>query len=133
MNAIKTLSLAALLALAGTASATSFVVTTDAVVGAVGATSEAISDVSSSFADDKIVLAARDDAGLLSPARATSVGCAWRPLCSISVSRHRCCRATICSWRRRSSVSEFAHCQRLARSAGGTVWKNARLTQSQPM
>lgn len=62
MNAIKTLSLAALLALTGTASATSFVVTTDAVVGAVGATSEASSDVSSSFTDDKIVLAARDDA-----------------------------------------------------------------------
>ena len=62
MNVIKTLSLAGLLALAGTASATSFVVTTDAVVGAVGATSEASSDVSSSFTDDKIVLAARDDA-----------------------------------------------------------------------
>jgi uncharacterized protein (TIGR02448 family) len=62
MNAIKTLSLAALLTLTGTASATSFVVTTDAVVGAVGATSEASSDVSSSFTDDKIVLAARDDA-----------------------------------------------------------------------
>src|SRR3990167_4617703 len=62
MNAIKTLSLAALLELTGTASATSFVVTTDAVVGAVGATSEASSDVSSSFTDDKIVLAARDDA-----------------------------------------------------------------------
>ncbi|MNR53900.1 hypothetical protein D3C85_1739890 [compost metagenome] len=36
--------------------------TTDAIVGAVGATSEATSDVSSSFGDDKIVLAARDDA-----------------------------------------------------------------------
>ncbi|PTS82337.1 holliday junction resolvasome, helicase subunit [Pseudomonas sp. HMWF032] len=62
MNVIKTLSLAALMALAGTAGATSFVVTTDAVVGAIGATSEAISDVSSSFTDDKIVLVARDDA-----------------------------------------------------------------------
>jgi uncharacterized protein (TIGR02448 family) len=62
MNVIKTLSLTALLALTGTASATSFVVTTDAVVGAIGATSEATSDVSSSFSDDKIVLAARDDA-----------------------------------------------------------------------
>ncbi|MCY1308967.1 hypothetical protein D9M70_590140 [compost metagenome] len=37
-------------------------VTTDAVVGAVGATSDATSDVTSSFNDDKIVLAARDDA-----------------------------------------------------------------------
>ena len=62
MNAIKIFSLAALLALGGTASATSFVVTTDAVVGAIGATSDATSDVSSSFSDDKIVLAARDDA-----------------------------------------------------------------------
>lgn len=62
MNVIKTFGLAALLALAGTAGATSFVVTTDAVVGAVAATAEASSDVSSSFNDDKIVLAARDDA-----------------------------------------------------------------------
>ncbi|MGB4074051.1 DUF2388 domain-containing protein [Pseudomonas sp.] len=62
MNVMRTLGLATLLALAGQASATSFVVTTDAVVGAVGATSEATSDVSSSFGDDKIVLAARDDA-----------------------------------------------------------------------
>lgn len=62
MNLFRTFGLAALLALSGTAAATSFVVTTDAVVGAVGATSEATSDVSSSFGDDKIVLAARDDA-----------------------------------------------------------------------
>jgi uncharacterized protein (TIGR02448 family) len=62
MNAIKTFSLAALVALAGTASATSFVVTTDAVVRTIGATSDATSDVTSSFNDDKIVLAARDDA-----------------------------------------------------------------------
>ena len=62
MSAIKIFSLAALLGLAGTVSATSFVVTTDAVVGAVAATSEATSDVSSSFGDDKVVLAARDDA-----------------------------------------------------------------------
>ncbi|WP_415753900.1 DUF2388 domain-containing protein [Pseudomonas leptonychotis] len=62
MNLIHILGLAALLTVSATASATSFVVTTDAVVGAVGATSEATSDVSSSFTDDKIVLAARDDA-----------------------------------------------------------------------
>lgn len=62
MSAIKIFSLAALLGLAGTVSATSFVVTTDALVGAVAATSEATSDVSSSFGDDKVVLAARDDA-----------------------------------------------------------------------
>lgn len=53
---------AVLLALASTAQATSFVVTTDAVVGAVAATTDATSDVSSSFRDDKIVRAARDDA-----------------------------------------------------------------------
>lgn len=51
-----------LLALASTAQATSFVVTTDAVVGAVAASTDATSDVSSSFRDDKIVRAARDDA-----------------------------------------------------------------------
>ncbi|MFG0414834.1 DUF2388 domain-containing protein [Pseudomonas sp. zjy_8] len=53
---------ALLLGLAGTANATSFVVTTDAVVGAVAASTDATSDVSSSFRDDKIVQAARDDA-----------------------------------------------------------------------
>ncbi|MBV4538904.1 MULTISPECIES: DUF2388 domain-containing protein [Pseudomonas] len=53
---------ALLLALAGTANATSFIVTTDAVVGAVAASTDATSDVSSSFRDDKIVQAARDDA-----------------------------------------------------------------------
>lgn len=53
---------ALLLALTGAANATSFVVTTDAVVGAVAATTDATSDISSSFRDDKIVQAARDDA-----------------------------------------------------------------------
>jgi len=53
---------ALLLGLAGTASASSFVVTTDAVVREVAATTDATSDLSSSFRDDKIVQAARDDA-----------------------------------------------------------------------
>ncbi|MDD0977018.1 DUF2388 domain-containing protein [Pseudomonas fontis] len=53
---------ALLLTLASAANATSFVVTTDAVVGSVAATTDATSDVSSSFRDDKIVRAARDDA-----------------------------------------------------------------------
>ncbi|MFT0865481.1 DUF2388 domain-containing protein [Pseudomonas sp. CAM1A] len=53
---------ALLLSLTGAANATSFVVTTDAVVGAVAASTDATSDISSSFRDDKIVKAARDDA-----------------------------------------------------------------------
>ncbi|CAI8954991.1 MULTISPECIES: DUF2388 domain-containing protein [Pseudomonas] len=53
---------ALLLALASTANATSFVVTTDTVVRGVAASTDATSDVSSSFRDDKIVQAARDDA-----------------------------------------------------------------------
>ncbi|MDH0302644.1 MULTISPECIES: DUF2388 domain-containing protein [unclassified Pseudomonas] len=53
---------ALLLSLSGVANATSFIVTTDAVVGAVAASTDATSDVSSSFRDDKIVQAARDDA-----------------------------------------------------------------------
>jgi uncharacterized protein (TIGR02448 family) len=56
------LSAAALLAVAANASATSFIVTTDSIVGALKASSDATSDVTSSFRDDKIVLAARDDA-----------------------------------------------------------------------
>jgi len=53
---------ALLLGLAGTAHATSFVVTTDTVVRAVAASTDATSDLSSSFRDDKIVQAARDAA-----------------------------------------------------------------------
>ncbi len=62
MTSLRLLSAAALLALATGASATSFVVTTDAVVDGTKSTSDATSDVTSSFDDDKIVLAARDDA-----------------------------------------------------------------------
>ena len=62
MNRKHLLGAVLLLGLAGTANATSFVVTTDAVVGAVAASTDATSDVSSSFRDDKIVQAARDDA-----------------------------------------------------------------------
>ncbi|WP_176508377.1 MULTISPECIES: DUF2388 domain-containing protein [Pseudomonas] len=53
---------AMLLGLASTAQASSFVVTTDAVVRAVAASTDATSDLTSSFRDDKIVQAARDDA-----------------------------------------------------------------------
>jgi uncharacterized protein (TIGR02448 family) len=62
MPRLRLLSAAALLAMAANASATSFIVTTDSIVGALKATSDATSDVTSSFRDDKIVLAARDDA-----------------------------------------------------------------------
>lgn len=62
MNPVRVLGFASLFVIATSASATSFVVTTDAIVGGVAATSEATSDVSSSLRDDKIVLAARDDA-----------------------------------------------------------------------
>lgn len=62
MSGLRLLSAAALLAVAANSHATSFIVTTDAVVGALKATSDATSDVTSSFRDDKIVRAARDDA-----------------------------------------------------------------------
>ncbi|QSL87711.1 DUF2388 domain-containing protein [Pseudomonas atacamensis] len=62
MTRLRLLSAAALLAVAANASATSFIVTTDSIIGALKATSDATSDVTSSFRDDKIVLAARDDA-----------------------------------------------------------------------
>ncbi|KIF64431.1 holliday junction resolvasome, helicase subunit [Pseudomonas fluorescens] len=62
MTRLRLLSAAALLAVAANASATSFIVTTDSIVGALKASSDATSDVTSSFRDDKIVRAARDDA-----------------------------------------------------------------------
>ncbi len=59
MPNLNQLAIIALLAFSVNASATGFVVTTDAIVGAIGATSDA---TSSSTKDDKIVKAARDDA-----------------------------------------------------------------------
>jgi uncharacterized protein (TIGR02448 family) len=62
MSRLRLLSAVVLLAVATGASASSFVVTTDAAVRALDASSNATSKVSSSLKDDKIVLAARDDA-----------------------------------------------------------------------
>ncbi|WP_455229659.1 DUF2388 domain-containing protein [Geopseudomonas aromaticivorans] len=62
MTRIQLLAASALLALAGGASATSFVATTDTLGGLSANASESTSDISSSFDDDKIVRAARDDA-----------------------------------------------------------------------
>ncbi len=62
MTRLRLLCAATLLTAAASAQATSLVVTTDAIVGALRATSDATSDVTSSLRDDKIVRAARDDA-----------------------------------------------------------------------
>ena len=62
MIRLRLLSAAALLAMAANAHATSLIVTTDAIVGALKATTDATSDATSSLRDNKIVRAARDDA-----------------------------------------------------------------------
>ncbi|HUE92471.1 DUF2388 domain-containing protein [Pseudomonas sp.] len=62
MTFVRIISLGALLTLAGAASASSFVVTTDSLVSGLAASAEATSDISSSLRDSKVVLAARDDA-----------------------------------------------------------------------
>jgi len=62
MTRLRLLGAAMLLALATSANASSFLVTTDGLVDAFDASTNATSDVSSSFHDDKIVRAARDDA-----------------------------------------------------------------------
>ncbi|RML56960.1 Outer membrane receptor protein, mostly Fe transport [Pseudomonas amygdali pv. morsprunorum] len=62
MSLLRTLGAAFLLTAAAGANASSFIVTTDAVVDAVNAATRATSKVSSSLKDDKIVLAAREDA-----------------------------------------------------------------------
>ncbi|MCY1285305.1 hypothetical protein D9M68_377290 [compost metagenome] len=62
MSRLRLLTTAALLAAATSAAATSFVYTTEGTVGALRGTSDVTSDISSSFSDDKIVRAARDDA-----------------------------------------------------------------------
>ncbi|MDP3847812.1 MAG: DUF2388 domain-containing protein [Pseudomonas sp.] len=60
MPTLRLFSAAALLALATSASATSFVVTTDWTVKAFGSSSDATSSLSKK--DNKVILAARDDA-----------------------------------------------------------------------
>ncbi|ATE80358.1 MULTISPECIES: DUF2388 domain-containing protein [Pseudomonas] len=62
MSPLRLLSAAALLAMAANAHASSFIVTTDSIVNGLKASSDATSDISSSFRDNKIVRAARDDA-----------------------------------------------------------------------
>ncbi|KIH86137.1 DUF2388 domain-containing protein [Pseudomonas batumici] len=62
MSRLRLLSAAALLTLASAANASSFIATTDAVVGALKATSDATSDATASLRDNKIVRAAQDDA-----------------------------------------------------------------------
>ena len=62
MSFLRILGTAVLLTATAGAHASSFIVTTDTVVGAVAASTDATSDISSSFRDDKIVRAARDDA-----------------------------------------------------------------------
>lgn len=62
MSRLRLLSAAALLAVAANANASSFIVTTDSIVGALKATSDATSDATSSLRDNKVVRAARDDA-----------------------------------------------------------------------
>jgi len=62
MISFRLLSAAALLVVASSASATSFIATTDALGRATVAITDAVSDLSSSLNDDKIVRAARDDA-----------------------------------------------------------------------
>ncbi|WP_191489272.1 DUF2388 domain-containing protein [Pseudomonas sp. FEN] len=62
MSRLRLLSAAALLTLASAANASSFIVTTDSLVGALKATSDASSDATSSLRDNKIVRAAQDDA-----------------------------------------------------------------------
>jgi len=62
MSRLRLMSAVALLTVAAGAQASSFVVTTDTIVRALDASSNATSKISSSFHDDKIVLAAREDA-----------------------------------------------------------------------
>ena len=62
MILVRILGTAVLLAAAASANASSFIVTTDAVVDGVAASTHATSDASSSLRDDKIVRAARDEA-----------------------------------------------------------------------
>ena len=62
MSRLRLLCTAAVLTLAANANASSLIMTTDSIVGALKATSDASSDATSSLRDNKVVRAARDDA-----------------------------------------------------------------------
>ena len=62
MSRLRLLCTAAVLTLAANANASSLIMTTDSIVGALKATSDATSDATSSLRDNKVVQAARDDA-----------------------------------------------------------------------
>lgn len=62
MNPVRVLGFVALMAAASSAAAGSFLLTTDTVLGAVAATVDGVSDLTSSLQDAKVVRAARDDA-----------------------------------------------------------------------
>lgn len=62
MTIVRTLAFFSLFGLAAGASASSFVVTTDTLVDALAATIDTTSNATSSVVDNKVVLAAKDDA-----------------------------------------------------------------------
>ena len=62
MNLARTFVLVSLLGLTSLANASSLVVTTDTLVNALAATVEGVSDATSSVVDNKVVIAAKDDA-----------------------------------------------------------------------
>ncbi|WNW12505.1 DUF2388 domain-containing protein [Pseudomonas sp. DTU_2021_1001937_2_SI_NGA_ILE_001] len=62
MSTLRILTATLLLSASCGAFASSFLVTTDAIVGAVGASTDATSDVTSSLRDNKLVREARDEA-----------------------------------------------------------------------
>ena len=74
MSLIRLFAITALVTSAGSAAATSFVATTDAVGGAIMESSDVTSDISSSLNDDKIVRAARDDAAAFVASQGTVRG-----------------------------------------------------------
>ena len=85
MSRLRLLSAAALLAVAANSHATSFIVTTDAVVNALKATSDATTNVvSSSFKDNKIVREARDDAASFVASEGAIAAREWKHLISDS-------------------------------------------------
>ena len=62
MNLARTFAVASLLGLTSFANASSLAVTTDTLVNALAATIEGVSDATSSVVDNKVVIAAKDDA-----------------------------------------------------------------------
>ena len=143
MSRLRLLCTAAVLTLAANANASSLIMTTDSIVGALKATSDATSDATSSLRDNKVVQAARDDAASFVASEGAIRGVKLEaPWPRSANKRHSSIPQPMHSWHRPSWLSDprqpdgSARRSRMARrwlSPGRCASLGARFQLSSPM